>query len=268
MEARAGGAEAGLTMADDLAERAHALGIAPVIGFLAAHRAGLLADAGRVAEAEDAWRAAGLPTADAECLSIDLPGWRYMEAVACARIRLMAAGGRAREAARLEAALAATAARLGLRRTLVRALALRVRLCHAARDRDGAQAAATEYVRHYASTDYARPLLQAGAAATSALERILDADPGGPLAAAVRRLLAMTGATATTAIHLDGREMAVLRLLGARRDKEIARALGLSCHGVRYHVRKIFRKLDVGRRQDAVRRAVALGILPDDGPTA
>ena len=97
-----------------------------------------------------------------------------------------------------------------------------------ARDRDGAQAAATEYLRHYASTDYARPLLQAGAAATSALKRILDADPGGPLAAPVRRLLAMTGATATAAIRLDGREMAVLRLLGARRDKEIARALGLS----------------------------------------
>ena len=268
METRGGGADAGLAMADDLAERAHALGIAHVAGFLAACRAGLLADAGRVAEAEHAWRAAGLPAADADCLSIDLRGWRHMEAVACARIRLLAAGGREREAANLEAALAATAARLGLRRTLVRALALRVRLRHAARDRDGAQAAATEYVRHYASTDYARPLLQAGHAATSALERLLDADPGGPLATPVRRLLAMTGATTAAAVRLDGREMAVLRLLGARRDKEIARALGLSRHGVRYHVGKIFRKLDVGRRQDAVRRAVALGILPDDGPTA
>ena len=134
--------------------------------------------------------------------------------------------------------------------------------------RDGALAAATEYVRHYASTDYARPLLQVGHAATSALERILDADPAGALATPVRRLLAMAGATTAAAVRLDGREMAVLRLLGARRDKEIARALGLSRDGVRYHVRKIFRKLDVGQRQDAVRRAVALGILPDDGPTA
>ena len=54
----------------------------------------------------------------------------------------------------------------------------------------------------------------------------------------------------------------MLRLLTVRRDKEIARALGLSVHGVRYHVRRIFRVLDVSRRQDAVRRARALGILP------
>ena len=265
MESQAGGADAGLAMADDLAERAHALGIAQVVGFLAAHRAGLLADAGRVAEAEDTWRAAGLPEDEAECLGIGLRGWRHMEAVACARIRLLAASGRARDAASLETALAATAARLGLRRTLVRALALRVRLRHAARDRDGAQAAAMEYVRHYASTDYARPILLAGAAATSALERILDADPRGRLAAPVRRLLAMAGATTAGAIRLDGRAMAVLRLLGAHSDKEIARALGLSRDGVRYHLRKIFRKLDVDRRQDAVQRAASLGLLPDDG---
>ena len=82
--------------------------------------------------------------------------------------------------------------------------------------------------RHYSSTDYARPLLQAGKAAVSALERLLDADPRGPLAAPVRRLLAMADTTTTTAVRLDGREMAILRLLVARQDKEIARALGLS----------------------------------------
>ena len=268
MEARRGGTDAGLAMADDLAERAHALGLARVVGFLAAHRAGLLADAGRVAEAEHAWRAAGLPERDADCLRIDLRGWRHMEAVACARIRLLAAGGRAAAAARLEAGLAETAAGLGLRRTLVRALALRVRLCHDARDRDGAHAATVAYVRHYVSTDYARPLVQVGDAATAALGRVLDADPGGPLAAPVRRLLAMAGTKTADAVRLDGREMAVLRLLGTRQDKEIARALGLSRHGVRYHLRRIFAKLDVARRQDAVRRAASLGLLPDDGPTA
>ena len=268
METRTGGADAGIAMADDLAERAYVLGLAHVVGFLAAHRSGLLADAGRVAEAEHTWRAAGLPLADADCLRIDLRGWRHMEAVACARIRVLAAGGRAGEAAGLEAGLAENAAALGLRRTLVRSLALRVRLCHDARDHHGAQAAAAEYVRHYVSTDYARPLVQAADAATAALGRVLDADPNGPLAAPVRRLLAMAGTRTAAAVRLDGREMAVLRLLGTRQDKEIARALGLSRDGARYHLRRIFAKLDVRRRRDAVRRAVALGLLPDDRSTA
>ena len=267
-ETQLAGVDAGLVMADDLAERAHALGIPQVVGFLAAHRAGLLADAGRVAEAEHTWRAAGFPTANADCLRIDLRGWRYAEAVACARIRLLAAAGHTAQAADLETGLAETAAECSLRRTLVRTLALRVRLRHAARDRDAARDAAAEYVRHYASTDYARPLVQVGQAAVSALERLLDADSLGPQTGPARRLLAMASSTTTTAIRLDGREMAVLRLLSTCQDKEIARALGLSRDGVRYHVRKIFAKLDVRRRQDAVQRAIALGILPEDGATA
>ena len=267
MELQAGGADAGLAVADDLAERANGLGLAHLVGFLAAHRAAILADAGRIAEAEDTWRAAGLPEADAECLRIDLRGWRYMEAVACARVRLLAAGGRTREAAEMAETLEETATRFGLRRTVVRALALLVRIRHAARDRRGALAAAAEYVGHYASTDYAGPLLKTGDGAEVILRRLLDADPGGRLAAPVRRLLAMAGAATAPSVRFDGREMAVMRLLDAHSDKEIARALGISRAGVRYHLRKIFRKLDVGRRHDAVSRAVSLGLLPDDGST-
>lgn len=51
-----------------------------------------------------------------------------MEAVTCARIRLLAAAGRPNGAAALERALARTAAEHDLKPTLMRALALRVRL--------------------------------------------------------------------------------------------------------------------------------------------
>ena len=150
----------------------------------------------------------------------------------------------------------------------MRALALRVRLRHEAGDPDAARDAAAEYLRHFAHADYARPLLRVGTAATAALERVRDTDPTGPVAATAGRILGMAAAaTPTDGPRLDDREIAVLRQLASRRDKEIARALGLSVHGVRYHVRRIFRKLDVGHRRDAVRRARALGILPPgDGP--
>ena len=148
----------------------------------------------------------------------------------------------------------------------MRSLALRARLARDARDGAAADAAVREYLGHFARADYARPLLAAPDAATGSLRRIADAESDTPIAAHARRLLAMGGTRPATAARLDDREMAVLRLLGTRQDKEIARLLGLSRDGVRYRVRKIFRRLEVGSRGDAVRRAAALGILSDDAP--
>ena len=83
--------------------------------MLAALRVSLLADA-------------GLPSTDTGGLDLEFQGWREMEAVTCARIRLLAAAGRPNGAAALERALARTAAEHDLKRTLMCALALRVRL--------------------------------------------------------------------------------------------------------------------------------------------
>ena len=261
------GTETALAVVSDLEERANSDGLKPLRRFLAALRVSVLADAGRTDDADEAWATAELPDTDAACLDLAGRGWREVEALACARIRLRAARGDA-AAADLERALAAQAEAFGLQRTLMRALALRVRLRHEAGDPDAARDAAAEYLRHFAHADYARPLLRVGTAATAALERVRDTDPTGPVAATAGRILGMAAAaTPTDGPRLDDREMAVLRQLASRRDKEIARALGLSVHGVRYHVRRIFRKLDVGHRRDAVRRARALGILPPgDGP--
>ena len=63
---------------------------------------------------------------------------------------------------------------------------------------------------------------------------------------------------------LSRRETDVLRRCGARRDKQVADELGLTVHGVRYHLRKVFAKLGVGTRAAAVRRARELGLFGDD----
>ena len=158
---------------------------------LAALRVSVLVEAGRVSEAEDVWRAGRLPSANAACLDLALRGWRETEALACARVQLLKAFGDVGAAIDLERALARLATDRGLRRTLMRSLALRVRLANRARDPDVAHEAAANYLHLFRVTDYARPMPRAGAAATAALERILDAHPNGPLPSIARRLLAM-----------------------------------------------------------------------------
>ena len=44
-------------------------------------------------------------------------------------------------------------------------------------------------------------------------------------------------------------------------DKRIGRHLGLTEHGVRYHLKNIFRKIGASNRMDAAQRARALGII-------
>ena len=257
----ADGTGAALQVIEEMEESAHGEGFDPLLRHLAALRVSLLAQARDVDAAWRIWRAAGLPETGAECLATGMGGWRGLEAVTCARIGLLTASGEAGAAGDLVRALVHTAQDRGLRRTLMRALALDVRLCHKTGDRNAARLAAAQYLELYARTDYARPLILAGTAAATALERIIDADPDGPKVAAAERLLAMGRDRIPAKPRLTGRQKAVLVRLASQRDKEIAAALGMTPHGVRYHIRAIFKKLGVHSRGDAVRRARAFGLL-------
>ncbi len=67
---------------------------------------------------------------------------------------------------------------------------------------------------------------------------------------------------ATPGADLSESELAVLRLLaGARSRREIAAELSVSANTVKTHVSAIYRKLGVGSRADAVRRAAELELI-------
>ena len=259
------GAETALNAVDGMLDHATQGALPALERYLAALRVSLLADAGRVAAAERTWRAAALPATDTDCLDLDHQGWREMEAIANARLRLLRARGEVALGRRLGTRLRDVAAACGLRRTEMRALALLVRLEHDARARGAATRNLTEYLRLYVRTDYARPLVRLGTPATTVLRRFLRDAPDPVLAAAAERLLVVgAGGGAASVPAFAGNQRTVLQRLATHRDKQIARELGLTTDGVRYHVRAIFRKLGVSGRTEAVRRARALGILPAD----
>jgi ATP/maltotriose-dependent transcriptional regulator MalT len=58
------------------------------------------------------------------------------------------------------------------------------------------------------------------------------------------------------------RQLDLLELIGeGRSNKEIARLLGIATETVKSHVKRIFDKLSVGKRAQAIARAQSLGLL-------
>ena len=259
------GIDAALAVAGDLLARARAARLPPVARCLAAQRVGLLAIAGRVGEGETAWRSDGLPEATADCLDLAGQTWREMEALACARLRLAIAAGRLEPARAFARELRATAGERELTRTTMRALALSIALEQRAGDASAAAGHLREYLRLYAGTPYAGPLARERADCAPVLATFLESNaPAADREAARSLLTAAERAARPRRLRLGDRELQVLQRLDGEMDKQIAAALGLSAHGVRYHLRNLFAKLEVSTRAEAVRRARELGLLPRD----
>ena len=256
----AGGVDAALGVLDDIWAQARVTGLPALERHLAAVRVSMLADGGRIADAERTWRAAGLPVEDADCVDLKRQSWREMEALSCARVRLRIARGEHDAAQCLARALADVAAGCGLVRTRLRALALLIAIDGDADDGDPVLDLVGEYLSLCAESGYVRPLVSS-ANAGAVLRGYVEAHPDGTFADRAERLVnAIVGGTEVVPVF-RGKQREVLERLAAQRDKDIAAALGLSHDGVRYHVRNIFRKLDVRGRAAAVRRARELGIL-------
>jgi DNA-binding CsgD family transcriptional regulator len=86
---------------------------------------------------------------------------------------------------------------------------------------------------------------------------------GGPGAAIAAELDRAHQRTATTA--LSGRELAVLQFLPTRlTNQEIGSQIFVSPNTVKTHLKSLYRRLGVGSRDEAVRRARQLGLLPPD----
>ena len=231
--------------------------------YLSALRVSVLATAGDVNQAELTWDSEGLPARANDCLAVR--DWREMEALCCARLRLFVAQEAfdcGREFAR---ALLRTARSRRLVRMTMRGLAITMSLEQAAGNPDAACGHLEEFLRFYATSDYARPFAREGENAWVVLNRLRDTTTDDAVKAAAAGLQASAGTAAarqSAVATLSARELQVLGYLTDCRDHQIAEKLRISHDGVRYHVRRIFAKLGARNRQDAVYRARAIGLIP------
>ncbi|MCY3963447.1 MAG: LuxR C-terminal-related transcriptional regulator [Acidobacteria bacterium] len=261
---RSGQVDKALALADRLVLRSRRAGLTTFLRLIVALRVSVLVIAGREAEAERAWRREGLPAEPAACVDLTAQSWREVEAVSEARARLLIAGGRWEEGRSLLRQLHEVSAELGLRTVEMRALALSVVLEQRAGDTQASLRHLTKYLRRFAESPYAWPLVRDQVTCVDALRMYLDLDADASHRQAARSLLAMCHADEGSAPLLSERELEVLQRLPGRRDKEVAADLGLSTHGVRYHLRSLFTKLAARNRAEAVRRAQEMGLIPDD----
>ena len=258
------GVDGALAAADEMLDYVRAARLPALARYVSALRVSLLAVAGRIGDGEEAWALDDLPEEAADCLDLAGQGWREMEALSCARLRLTIGRGRFEAGRGFADELRAVAAARGLRRTLMRALALSAVLEHRAGDAAAAAGHLEAYLRLYAETPYAGPLVRERADCAQLVAAFLESAPESPCKEAARSLLtAMARAGDPRQSVLSAREREVLQRLEGQRDKEIAAALGLSAYGVRYHIRKLFAKLGARNRAEAVRRAREMGLVPD-----
>lgn len=259
---RDGRVDEALATLDDWIAGLRAAGTDGFVRLAAALRVCVLLYAGRRDDAALAYREAALPK-DPVCCVDPAGTWREMEAVSEARIRLLSANGRYDDARRLADDLGA--ASRDLLRTRMRALALSVMLEQRAGETDTSLARLEDYLRLFRESPYAWPLVRERATCASVVDRFVQTRPDSPLHEPARSLLrAMRQVDDGSAVLLSAREREVLALLSGRRLKQVAEELGLSVHGVRHHLRKLFARLGASNRHELLRRAQEKGVIPQD----
>ena len=253
------GAELGIQFLTDEIAKVRAMGLTTIVRYASALCSTFLVESGRSDGAKQVWRDERLPRDVSDLTDLDRQSWREMEAVSCARIRLLTELGD-RDAARgLANRLRAVASEHGLTRTLMRALALSMTIDA---DTDRAIEPLVEFLRLMRDTDYLRPLVRHRDVSRGLLTRLLDKDPDPEVHEAASTALAhLDGPPPPSVPVFSAREQAVLaELRNGLRNREIADRLRISEDGVRHHLKNIYRKTGTTDRSDAVRRATSMGL--------
>ena len=251
------GPEVGIEFLVDEMTRVRAMGLATIRRYASALLSSWLIAAGLLGRAEQVWRDERLPTDVADLLDLHGQSWREMEALSCARVRLLIEQGRRDTARDLASRLRGVASERGLTRTLMRALALSMTI-DARTDR--AIEPLVEFLRLTRSTAYLRPLARQRDTSRDLLTRLLDKKPDPEIREVAASVLAhLDGPSHRSAPAFTPREQTVLAALReGLRNREIADRLGISEDGVRHHLKHIYRKTDTTNRHDAVRRAKSI----------
>jgi LuxR family maltose regulon positive regulatory protein len=176
-------------------------------------------------------------------------------------IRLLLAQGELQEAQDLLTGMRDWAGRLGFVGHLIRVLILQAQLALSRDDTDGAITALSQAIDLAAPEEYRRPFLDADNAIVTLLPDVHHVVPAfvDSLLTASER----TEAPQLLADPLTEREIEVLRLIAdGLTNQEIADQLVVAVSTVKTHINRIYGKLDVRHRAEALARARELNLLP------
>ena len=219
-----------------------------------------LAELGRSEEGERVWRDGGLARDADGLLDFDRQSWRTMEALSCARARLLVGLGEFAAAEELTNRLCTVASESHLTRTLLRGLALSMVVAMGARQPDRAMGRLVQFLRLTRDVDYVRPLVRHREFSRTLLRRLVETGANDGLRSRAEAMLTLLEKPSTGAAQIfSAREMEVLAgLRHGLRNKEIAARLQMTDDGVRYHLRNIYRKTGSNNRRDVARYAKSL----------
>ncbi len=249
-----GGSNAALGVLETLRGSSDSLGLRRSWRHLSGLRVSHLVRDGRLDEAQREWSSAGLPETNGDLLDLKHQSWREMEALACARLRLLLALNRLDTARDLASELAQLTEERGLVCTLLRCLSLSMALEHQAGHPNVASAHLITLLRLLTETDYYGLLLREPAACRILPQVVAQAEFDSKTQESATALLRKRSENGLPPPpQFSDRERQILEHLAkGLRDKEIAREQSLSVHGVRYHLRKIYRKAGTTGRGDTL----------------
>lgn len=257
------GTDAAASYAQEALELASSEGLERLQDYL--HGVFFLLLAGRQDSAEaQAYAVRHLPPARLDLLQQDLT-WREREIRARVRCMLALLDGRPELALREGEALTAFGLDFAMPRLTVHGYVCQAEALLA----DGAAAEAdrclTVALDLAGSDGYVRPLMRASAAVLDRLSQLLVLRGDAESAWAACLLPRAYGRSPLTLQAFTPREHEIMaHLADGLPDKLIARAVGLSAHGVRYHLKRVYAKLGVKNRTEAVARAREHGVLAQD----
>jgi LuxR family maltose regulon positive regulatory protein len=130
-------------------------------------------------------------------------------------------------------------------------------------DADGVRRRTLRLATLVLETGYLQPVVDLADGLADLVAEVVAADPDGPVEVVelLHRLRPVVP-TRRSEVRLSERELDVLDGIAALRgDAELAAELGVSANTLKTFQRRLYRKLGVGSRGDAVRRAEDLGVL-------
>ncbi|WP_417320927.1 LuxR C-terminal-related transcriptional regulator [Emcibacter sp.] len=250
-------------------ERAEEQGLTKLSSYLAALRVSILLAEDNLEQARIHYEKSGLPTTPAAIFDLEGNSWREAEIIGCTYLQLQMSSGKFDTARDLARQFLSFAENRNLGRALARGLVLAAVLENAAGNREAALIYLGRAVKQIKYSEYVRPFVRFADQVGHLLPLLASETEDEELKIQAEKIatqLKISGETSETGQFFSHREMEILRGLDRGfQDKVIAKALNVTPHAVRYHLKNIYAKTNASNRIQALNKAKKMGAFSTPG---